>query len=317
MKSKKRRNTNKDDKCKKTRNNRKKKRTLKVKKIKPVTETGFNKLNCAPGNGDKEYTCYKTTSLDKIKLKWNSRHPDYKITDTDPKIIWETLRNRMEQVCNNEACWLKQLFTTYELDNELLHYTFSPPAPNSWIVNPNEWLSSLDIIAVMKQFENQYKCFDFIGPSPIDYDTHYESGECVWKELCEFSLKKQIKQHKMKVGIIFNLDPHYKSGSHWVSLFINIGKEEIYYFDSVGEEPPQQIKKFIKEVIKQGNKLHMNIKQIINKKQHQYGETECGMYSLYFIINMLNGVSFDIFQNERITDKLMLEFRDKYFNKNI
>ena len=44
----------------------------------------------------------------------------------------------------------------------------------------------------MKQYENTYKCFEFIGPSPIDYDQHLSYGECVWEELCKFSLKENI-----------------------------------------------------------------------------------------------------------------------------
>ena len=62
----------------------------------------------------------------------------------------------------------------------------------------------------MKQYEKTYKCFEFIGPSPIDYDKHIAYGECVWEELCEFSLAKTISEGTTKIGIIFNLDPHNK-----------------------------------------------------------------------------------------------------------
>ena len=44
----------------------------------------------------------------------------------------------------------------------------------------------------MKQYENVYKCFEFLGPSPIDYDTHMHNGDCVWEDLCEFNLKKAM-----------------------------------------------------------------------------------------------------------------------------
>jgi len=279
-------------------------------------KTKFKKLSCAPGKNN-GFTCYKTNALDKMKILWNIRHPDKQIKTNDPREIWNQLKLNMQYVCYNEACWLKQQFISNHLDDDLLHYTFSPRSPTSWKVNPNEWLSSLDIIAVMKQFEHEYKCFDFIGPSPIDYDTHIQFGECVWEELCEFNLKNQIQKGKMKIGIIFNLDPHYKSGSHWVSLFININKGEIYYFDSVGEKPHKQIQKFINNVISQGKQLKIIFKSHINTKQHQFGDTECGMYSLYFIINMLRDKSFKTFEKERITDELMTEFREKYFNNDI
>ena len=50
----------------------------------------------------------------------------------------------------------------------------------------------------MNQYEKTYKSFEFLGPSPIDYDKHLAYGECVWEELCEFSLKKLWKIIKQK-----------------------------------------------------------------------------------------------------------------------
>ena len=107
----------------------------------------------------------------------------------------------------------------------------------------------------MKQYEKAFKCFDFIGPTPIDFDTRKMYGECVWEELCHFELSEQIKNGHNKIGVIFNLDPHYKGGSHWVSLFINVKKKSIFFFDSAGEPIPKQIEKFVNTVIEQGKQL--------------------------------------------------------------
>ena len=76
--------------------------------------------------------------------------------------------------------------------------SFAPESPPEWKKNPNEWLSSIDIIDVMKQYEKAYKCFDFIGPSPIDFDTRKLYGECVWNELCNFNIADQLKNGKTK-----------------------------------------------------------------------------------------------------------------------
>ncbi len=84
----------------------------------------------------------------------------------------------------------------------------------------------------MKQYEAEYPCFVFIGPSPIDYDTHEYKGVCVWEELCKFNLYKHKNKGIRKIRIIFNLDPHTKGGSHWVCAFIHIPRQEIYYMDS-------------------------------------------------------------------------------------
>lgn len=291
----------------KSRKLRKNKRNSTTRKIK--------KLNCAPDPERKSnFSCYNSQKLFLIRNAWNERHPDAEITHDDPKKIWNSLKKYMSDTCNNEKCWIEQEFIKKDLNKDILYNTFSPEAPKSWSKNPTEWLDSVNILSVIKQYESKYPCFEFIGPSPIDYDTHYSDGECVWEELCELQLSDLIKKNKNKLGIIFNLDPHYKSGSHWVSLFVNIKKQEIYYFDSNGIKPPKQIYKLMNTITEQGAELGLDFKKLINLKSHQYSNTECGMYSLYFIIQMLMGKNFNTFIQKRIPDSKMIEFRKIYFN---
>ena len=84
------------------------------------------------------------------------------------------------------------------------------------------WLNSDDIEKVMKQYEHTYPCFRFIGPTPIDFDKHIYEDKCVWDDLCKFDLLSYINDGINKIGIIFNTDPHDKSGAHWISLFIDL-----------------------------------------------------------------------------------------------
>ena len=248
---------------------------------------------------------------------WNKRHPDCQITTNNVREIWQQLKFFMRNTCGTESCWLRQKFMKNKLDKELNDYTFAPDAPPEWKKKPTEWLTSVDFIKIMRQYEKKYKCFQFIGPSPIDYDKHLSHGECVWEELCKFNLKKTIKQGITKIGIIFNTDPHNKEGSHWVALFVNIKKEEIYFFDSYGERTSKFINRFAKKkIIKQGETLGMDFKFIKNKKRHQYRSSECGMYCLYFIIQMLTtDQSFEEFSKNKIEDIQMIRLRKKYFNQ--
>lgn len=280
----------------------------------PISE--FKKLNCSP-NPDREhdFSCYTDEHLLKMRDRWNARHPDMKINSKDHKEIWEKLKEYQTNICNTERCWLNQEFMKGGVDKDLRHYTFSPESPTTWKQNPTTWLNSLDITRVMKQYEHHYKCFDFIGPSPIDYDTHFMDGECVWQELCEFSIKEYIRKGKTKVGVIFNLDPHNKEGSHWVALFIHIKRGHIYYFDSYGDTPHDQISKFMKMVQEQGRNHGIPFTIEINRKRHQFSDSECGMYSLYFIIQMLKDTSFHYFAQKDVTDTKMIELRKKYFNQ--
>jgi len=301
----------------------KKKYTIKQNKglshKKNKTKKSFIKLNCSPKNTKTNYTCYSNSELYKLRDIWNARHPDRPIKTQNTKKIWEKLKEYYATICNKESCWVRQMTKNTKLEKELLD-AFAPESPKEWEKNPNEWLSSIDILQVMGQYEKKYKCFDFLGPSPIDYDTHKLHDKCVWEELCHFDLYNHIKKGYTKIGVIFNLDPHYKGGSHWVSLFINIKEKTIFFFDSAGEHIPQQIEKFVNTAIEQGKKLPdpINFKFDQNYPvEHQYGNTECGIYSLFFIIYMLEDkITGHYLKTHIIKDKYMEKFRNVFYNKN-
>jgi len=297
----------------------------------------FIKLNCSPKNKKTDYTCYSDDDLYKLRDMWNARHPDRPIKTKNTKKIWEQLKEYYATTCNKESCWVRQMTKNTKLEKELLD-AFAPESPEDWKKNPNEWLSSLDILKVMNQYEKKYKCFDFLGPSPIDYDTHKLYGECVWEELCHFNLAEHIKKGHNKIGVIFNLDPHYKGGSHWVSLFIDIENKFIFFFDSADNPiPPEIWQKYanrdplplVNRIMKQGMDLDRPIHfRLYNNRGHarQRSNTECGMYSLFFIITMLTGETpfskkqlsikgrRHLFLKKRVPDEWMLKFRKIYFN---
>ena len=289
----------------------------------PLDKDGkLEKVNCSPKNKTeiKKFTCYTDKSLYKLRDLWNARHPDKKITTNDTKEIHSLLTKYLSRVCNKESCWLKQKDEFGKLSSNMAD-SFAPESPNEWKKNPNEWLTSVDITNVMKQYEKAYKCFDFIGPTPIDFDTKKLYGECVWEELCNFSLSEQIKKNKTKIGIIFNTDPHNKPGQHWISMFINIKKKNIFFFDSTGDPAPKQVMVFINRIKEQGRKLNPKIvfKSDSNEgTEHQYGDTECGIYSLFFIVHMLEDKVTDHYMKTHILkDEYMEKFRKVYFNDSL
>jgi len=295
--------------------------------LKSKSNTNIKKLRCSPKKkGIKNnFSCYTDESLYKLRNLWNSRHPDATINSNDTKEIHSKLQQFLGDVCNKESCWLKQQFTQGKITNDIVE-SFAPESPKEWKKNPNDWLSSLEIIQVMKQYEKAYDCFEFIGPSPIDFDKKKLYGECVWEELCHFSLAKQIENGKTKIGIIFNTDPHDKPGQHWMSMFINIPKRSIFFFDSVGDKAPKEIMKLVKRIKKEGLKLQkpdsnkdMNFTFDQNYPvEHQYGNTECGVYSLFFIVHLLEDkLTEEYFKTHILKDEYMEKFRKIYFNDSL
>jgi hypothetical protein len=309
---------------KNTKKNQSKNKNTNKKKNKNITiknrSNSFIKLNCSPEHKYNSYTCYSNNDLFKLRDMWNQRHPDRPINTKNPQEIWSYLKSYYINICNKESCWVRQMTKNTKMEEELLD-AFAPESPKEWNKNPNEWLSSLDILEVMNQYEKKYKCFEFLGPSPIDYNSHKLYGECVWEELCHFSLEQQIKKGKTKIGIIFNTDPHYKSGEHWISLFINIKKGTIFFFDSAGNKIPKRIKQFVKNIIKQGSKLTNPINFTFDQNYpsiHQYNNTECGVYSIFFIVHMLEDkLTGHYLKTHQLKDEYMEKFRKIYFNQEL
>ena len=283
----------------------------------------FKTLKCAPKqeskviNSLKGISCYGKEEILNMKKLWNNKNSN-KITSNNPKKIWKFLKENLSNKCYNELCWLNdQTFNSKINKDVLVKNIFRPFSPDSWKDKPYEWLSSIDIIKVMSQYEKKYNDFVFIGPSPIDFDDKKLFGTCVWERLCKFDLSKYINK-KSKIGIIFNMDPHYKDGSHWIALFVDIEKHFIFYFDSNGDKIPKRIKVLADRIIEQGNRLKINFKFMTNEgKEHQLKDGQCGVCCLYFIIELLKGVKKpEYFKKYRISDEVMRDYRIKYYNSN-
>ena len=301
-------------------------------------------LNCSPYVTDKKastHTCYTIDHLNAIREAYNKSHnPHEYIPWSNPDEIWITLNSRLVN-CSKEDCWLEIIKDT-ELRKQIQDIVFAPKQPQEWKTNKNEWLTDLDIRNVMKQYEQTYRDFKFIGPSPIDFDARVKGTEinswvqntpsnktvCVWEELCKLKIKSLLNKRITKIGMVFNLDTHDMPGSHWVSLFVDLSPETpfAFYFDSGGNPPPREVQTLMNRIVRQGAASHIKIKKIINNHRHQKENTECGMYSLFFNITMLTGDSgfeqnlgldekIELFTKVDIPDKYVEYYRNKYYNK--
>jgi len=284
----------------------------------------FSQMNCSPATKG-TYTCYTADALRKIKHAFNEGHPDSRIIATTPNDIWKQLKRRLSH-CDKEDCWLKELKDN-TVRNQIDKYVFAPDQPPEWKQNPNAWLSNFDLTDVLKQYEVKYPNFKCIDPATIDFDYKLNNNTCVSNELCKFSVKQYIDKGITKIGIVFNSDKHTGGGLHWFSLFIDIEHEFMFFFDSNGEEVPDEIMTLVKRIQAEWQQLfgktidfHQN-----HPKSHQRTNTECGMYSLFFIITMLTNKAdakslktirdkLAFFKEHSIPDKYVERFRHIYFN---
>ena len=215
--------------------------------------------------------------------------------------------------------------------------------PVDWETQKTTWLSNYDIMNGMKFYEKKYDDFHFLEPSSIDFDKKDENGKCQVSELCRYNL--ELLCHKYKYfATVFNTSKSYEDGRHWIAMFIHIPRREIYFYDSIADTPPLEVQALLLKFKKQGNiylyKKHVrknktnsddrpqtderieeelrknkikSFRILYNTRHHQLLNTECGIYSLFFISSMLKQEKFSNFCRKPIDDSLMTCFRSKFF----
>jgi hypothetical protein len=96
-------------------------------------------------------------------------------------------------------------------------------------------------------------------------------------------------------------------------------KKWIFYYDSAGSNIPIKVKRFVDRIINQAKQLGIVIKFDQNYPlAHQYKNTECGVYSLFFMIHMLEDkITCDYLKTHVIKDEYIETFRNIFFNKDL
>ena len=293
---------------------------------------------CSPSKVDnfkKKNSCYNKDVLIKIAKAYNNSFPDSKIKNIEKKSfsnLWETLNKKMDKYCdNNEVCWVSYVGLDYD---KKVNSFIRPKTPNEWINNPNEWLSNFNIEAVLIQYEESIPEYKFLGVFPVDFNITADDGSCLYSDICTIDMEELLNKGYKYVGLIINLDKHDEPGSHWTSLFVCMDSElECYgahYFDSVANKPPLYMKNLMNNLKTQA--IQLNKKSKKNKKfqlntnsiQYQYGNTECGVFSIYYQLKWLNlllnlpknerkKLTFHDVVKEKITDKQVSELRKILF----
>lgn len=243
--------------------------------------------------------------LDNFRKVYNSEHQD-KIKDSDD--VWTELKHKLHSKCK-----------TGRVECIVAHLMNKPKAPESWMVNPNEWLSSIDIENVEKQYMKLFNKYKFLGCIPIDFDLKSKAGKCLVNVLCSLKIKDLISQGFYQYGIVFNTDKHDGPGQHWFALYCDIRPEleygRITYFDSYATKPESEIKILMsrwKSEIDSLNLFKKPLELSRNVTKHQFKDSECGMYSLYFHYCCLLEIPMD----ERIPDEVINKFRQLLFKVN-
>ena len=300
----------------------KKIKTLKSKKSLKYNKH-FKKKHCSPKNSKYDVSCLDDNLLLKIADILN-KYNNANITErTCKNKLHDQISAKMSDIsdCKSEKCWSSiHEIIRYLSSEELTRFkeSFKPSMPSKWKKNPTEWLSTSDIEKCLKQYEESTKGFKYYGALPMDFDLK-QHNSCISGDLCNIDIKKHMDKEEYNIGSVFNVDDHDEPGSHWVSMYMDLNARNrdtpsIYYFDSIADKPPKEIKSLVNNVKKQYKKItDKELDFLYNDIQHQKKDTECGIYSIHFITTMLQGKDFNEYINEIKNDEFMNKFRDFYF----
>lgn len=300
-------------------------------------------MKCAPSKKYSDGSCFPIETLKKIGENYNKKNNNKINLNLSKGELVKELETRLEDKCSEQTCWLR-LDIVKELANEDIESnTFRPKGPTK----KYEWLSTSHINDVIEQYQTVNKDFLFLGAVPLDFEDLPVLG------ISNLNFSDLEKQGKTKFGMVINLDEHWKDGSHWVSLYTDLKNNQIYYFDSLGKKPLKKTRKFVNKIakylyekkygkklpindviekIKNINKIsgdktskvidtHEHLKNLLggdfdiryNHIQHQFENSECGVYSMNFIIRLVDGESFDDIINNITKDEKMNANRKIYF----
>lgn len=237
----------------------------------------------------------------------------------EKKIITNTEKDTIDKLkmvydCDTETCILKKdeianILTEEEI-KEQLDKRFKIKGP----LNKDKWLSNFDIDGVLEQIEKKYKHRNF---KHINFQMRDFQEIC--SDLAKIDFVEEYKKGIRCFGVVFNDDVSSGGGTHWTAMYGDFSKEPftIEHFNSSGAGPKNEFRIFmtkLKYKLEKELNKRVHVKEV-SKIKHQLENSACGVYSLYYIISRLEGISYSVFEKYRIPDELMDKFRFHLFRK--
>lgn len=286
---------------------------------------------CSPYALDAVYKqkgrCLPDAAIMSIAQLWNRTHRQE--SPVDVTTVEHAIQGLSTKLGSNVDGWIDAPFLHEAPKHRtaLVRKYFKPKTPTSWRANPREWLSTVDIDNVMKQYEASSPEFKFLGVFPRNFTEVLKGSEaCIaGTHVCDLQPHlgpAQAPRTPKCMGIVFNLDRHNQSGSHWVACFISIDTDPgakmfgAYYYDSVARPPPMEVAKWMVSVkVKvDAQSPHRVFELKYNKTRRQFQNTECGIFVIHFLTRaMKNNATFDSLCRDTGYDDDMLALRKTFF----
>jgi hypothetical protein len=218
---------------------------------------------------------------------------------------WSTIKDLLKKKdikdCKgDELCLFEKLSKNSLINSKTKYKIFKPDYQI-----PNLGISNFDINKILNPYSDIFKNYKHIGTYPSDVH-----------KIIDFksTLMNKFSKNLNNFSIVLNTDVYEGPGLHWVVVFVNSKNSTIEYFDSLGQNPNkniQQILNFIKKIF--DNYYDSKFKIHYNNIIHQKGNSECGIYCIYYVIARLFNYSIDDINNNIKDYNSISEFRKLVF----
>lgn len=278
-----------------------------------------------PCSDDKIMTVFRNYLSSEQSLGSSNQSIGTSITSTNYDVLSSMLdkfdENDELSLLNNSE--VVNLLKRNNIDIEDAKKAFKPPGPRG----DTTWLSNYDIHAVLDWFKEQYKDFNYYPCSLMDFDDAKGPKALISvKKVTDF-----IKEGYTKVACVLNTAKGNSSGEHWVTVYSDVNlsanKATLEYFNSTGESPPKEVIRWMKRNHEALNEYFSSnnatltehftgdrVVELVNTTSMQQGNSECGVYALYFIKSRLEGMSFQEIVKSNVIDNKMFTFRTFLFS---
>lgn len=247
--------------------------------------------------------------------------------------------------CGTHSCILdatkeeieKVNFNDGKVVENIINEYFKPSGP--W--NSTEWLSDKNIEDSFKQFTKKYSEFEMMKFKMLDeFNRPYDDFDLI---------EKARSEGKTKIGFAANQDVSTGTGTHWVAIFLdfdppstnpprkvreslkcNLTKCNILEVGPGSYSQPFTIEFFNSagggiygEVVAWATQIQCLLCSkgfvsdiiLVSKVRHQEKNTECGVYTINYILKRLEGEPYTNFDStvNKITDEKMEYYRTFLF----
>lgn len=229
--------------------------------------------------------------------------------------------------CSTEECVLKNPKFVKEEIRGIIKDSLDRIKPIG-PANTTALLNNENIDEVLRKLTKQHKDFyhmnfqmiDFAGEKTSQGNWKVEKGMTINPtELGTINMATNVIQKGYKTfGVVMNTDKRTNGGIHWFSLFCDFRTNPctIEYFNSSGNKPMKQIQEWLiktEQEINESGVCKATVVVLSGLIHQKDSETECGLYSIYYIWNRLNKIPALNFQEKRIPDSMMIDFRKRVF----